>query len=65
MKYFKLKANGVVLGVDESVTTGDKNKTSILSQYENRPELYTPCDESGNPLKATAKAEGTASKKAK
>lgn len=65
MKYFKLKANGVVLGVDESVKTGDKSQTSILSQYESRPELYTPCDKDGNPLKATAKAEGTASKEAK
>lgn len=63
IKYFKIRNLETVLVVDDTKTVGQgKNKTSLVEQYEKRPDYYIPCDAKGNPLesekpKAEAKAE--------
>lgn len=60
MKYFLVNSTGLVVGVPESVKVGSGEEASgIVEQYQARPEDYTPCDESGNPLEVVEKPKKT------
>jgi hypothetical protein len=63
-KYFKLRTVGTILAVNDEVKVGEgKNQTSLIEQYEKRPDYYIPCDAKGNPLKADKAVEKEAEPK--
>lgn len=50
MKYFIVKATGVVIAVPEAKIGEGKNATDLVSQYASRPDFYAECDENGKPV---------------
>lgn len=50
MKYFIVKATGVVIAVPEVKTGEGKNATNLADQYASRSDFYTECDENGKPV---------------
>lgn len=50
MKYFIVKATGVVIAVPKVKTGEGKNATDLVLQYASRPDFYTECDKNGKPV---------------